>query len=332
MKLRRGFAIPTAAVLASAAVLAAAPLAAATPVPTPTATPTAAPTATGTATPTATATAPATAAPTATATGTPTAAPTATATPTPTATSSQDPTGLMVLPKITTKGFPTNVVAGAPAVEFSAEIANTSGHESLFWPYLVIGTAHNKLTAAQVKLQYQDPNTKAWKNGTPDNNGLLAQIQDLGDEPFYLAKDEKLTIQLKLAFTADTEADYAAVELAGLYFDLTRDHNEGPGFPVSPVSSFTIAAANGTGAGGGSTPVTLPDANARKQGEAGKAKPSADTVAKAKSKAASRGGANLAETGGGSNTTAIALTGGAVLAVGAGTLVFLRRRKAGASA
>ncbi|MFI6154177.1 LAETG motif-containing sortase-dependent surface protein [Kitasatospora sp. NPDC051170] len=53
----------------------------------------------------------------------------------------------------------------------------------------------------------------------------------------------------------------------------------------------------------------------------------ADAVTKAKSKADASDKA-LAQTGGGDNTTAIAATGAAVLAAGAGTLVFLRRRKA----
>lgn len=319
MKLRRGFAIPTAAVIASAAVLAAAPLAAAaegTPAPTATTGATAAPTATATATTAATPAATPTASATASATATATA--TATAKPSPTNTAPA-PTGELTLPKITVKGFPTNVVPGAPAVEFSADVANVSGHESAVFPYLIVATEHNKITNAQIKLQYQDPDTKAWKDATPDTGTDKARVLDLGTDGFYINKGETLTFQLKLAVTADTEADNAASALGAAYIE--RD-NEKVGFPASAVSPFTIGKA-GTNAGG-STPVTLPDTK-------GKAPSAKDAVSKAKSKAGSRGG-NLAETGGGSNTMPIALTGAAVVALGAGTLVFLRRRKAGAGA
>ncbi|WP_031062978.1 LAETG motif-containing sortase-dependent surface protein [Streptomyces sp. NRRL WC-3742] len=317
MKLRRGFAIPTAAVIASAAVIAAAPIASAeSPAPTATTGASAAPTATTSAS---TAASPAaTPSASASASASTSATATATATTKPTTSTSPAPTGELTLPKITVKGFPTTVVPGAPAVEFSAEVANVSGHESAVFPYLIVATEHNKITNAQIKLQYQDPDTKAWKDATPDTGTDKARVLDLGDEGFYLNKDEKLTFQLKLAVTADTEADAAASALGAAYIE---KGNEKVGFPASAVTPFTIGKA-GTNAGGG-TPVTVPDAKGKK--------PSGDAVAKAKSKAGARAG-NLAETGGGSNTTAIALTGAAVVALGAGTLVFLRRRKAGASA
>ncbi|MFJ9693545.1 LAETG motif-containing sortase-dependent surface protein [Kitasatospora sp. NPDC101183] len=326
MKLRRGFAIPTAAVIASAAVLAAAPIAAAAPTETPSAAATAGATASAaaaTATASPSANASASASPAATATASPSAS--ASVTPTDKPTDSTE----VVLPKLTLTGFPAKIVAGAPAVEFSAEVANTSGKESAILPYLVIGTAHNKLTDSQVKLQFLDPDTKTWKNATPETNtGFEARVLDLGDEPFFMSKDEKLTIQLKLSFTADAQGDEAAAELAGFYYERRGETAVGPGFPVSNIAQFQLVAAGGSGSSnnGGSTPVTLPDS--KKTGK-GKAKP--DAVSKAKSKAGSRAG-NLAETGGGSNTTAIALTGAGVVALGAGTLVFLRRRKAGASA
>ncbi|MFI6153431.1 LAETG motif-containing sortase-dependent surface protein [Kitasatospora sp. NPDC051170] len=313
MKLRRGFAIPTAAVIASAAVIAAAPIASAeSPAPTATTSASTAPTATSSASTAATPAATPSTSASASATAT------ATATAKPSTSTSPAPVGDLTLPKITVKGFPTSVVPGAPAVEFSAEVANVSGHESAVFPYLIVATEHNKITNAQIKLQYQDPDTKAWKDATPDTGTDKARVLDLGDEGFYINKGETLTFQLKLAVTADTEADNAASALGAAYIEKGNDK---VGFPVSAVTPFAIGKA-GTNAGGG-TPVTVPDAKGKK--------PSGDAVAKAKSKAGARAG-NLAETGGGSNTTAIALTGGAVVALGAGTLVFLRRRKAGAGA
>lgn len=68
-------------------------------------------------------------------------------------------------------------------------------------------------------------------------------------------------------------------------------------------------------------PVTVPNVNLPKVTPA--------VVSKAKTVTGKGSGKDLAATGGGDNTTAIAAAGGAVLAAGVGTLVVLRRRKAG---
>ncbi|MFI6445522.1 LPXTG cell wall anchor domain-containing protein [Kitasatospora sp. NPDC050543] len=99
-----------------------------------------------------------------------------------------------------------------------------------------------------------------------------------------------------------------------------------PTTPAAPAPVTSGTAAPATGQGGGAVP-----AAALTSAELGRPKASAATVAKAKAKAATRpsGGANLATTGGGDDSTGLAIAGAAVLAAGVGTLVVLRRRKGG---
>ncbi|KJS55165.1 hypothetical protein VM98_14740 [Streptomyces rubellomurinus subsp. indigoferus] len=114
--------------------------------------------------------------------------------------------------------------------------------------------------------------------------------------------------------------------------------------PTQTPTQTPTATATPTTSATPTTPATTPAPVTSTSGDAGgpidfpvetpvitPPKLPADAVAKAKTKADNRDKA-LAQTGGGDHTTAIAATGAAVLVAGAGTLVVLRRRKAGQQA
>ncbi|MBV6700626.1 LPXTG cell wall anchor domain-containing protein [Kitasatospora aureofaciens] len=148
---------------------------------------------------------------------------------------------------------------------------------------------------------------------------LTGKERVLPMQDFKLAKGEKFTVQLRIAATAKAPAGkYGGNYDAGSdAFD--NDRTPTPANHISTACTqyygtyageFQVAEA---GAGTATTPATTAAATAP---AAASASPSA--------------GPHLAETGASSNTLPIALGGAAVLAAGAGTLLVLRRRKAGA--
>ncbi|MGA5820415.1 LPXTG cell wall anchor domain-containing protein [Kitasatospora sp. NPDC094028] len=345
MKLRRGLAIPAVATLVSAAVIAAAPVA----------------TAAGAVTTTRT-----------------------------------DTKG--DVPIVAIKNVPSQIVAGGPAAAFTVEYNNTSGHDVVFLPYLAIGADHYQLNADHEKIQYQDVDSKVWRDGTLVSDpkeplaftllGSMANRTEAADDAYlYVSAGESLSIQVRLSLTGEATLDSASVMFVTTSFDPAQQeplpvaNNTAPthftivasggGTPkpstsptpaspsptATPTATTTATASASATASAGASPTGGATSTPTKPAPATSAptavpsptggavppvkldpavtkakKPSAVAVANAKSKAASRpsGGAGLATTGGGSNTTAIALTGAGVVALGAGTLVFLRRRKTGA--
>ncbi|MET8630234.1 LAETG motif-containing sortase-dependent surface protein [Kitasatospora sp. NPDC004669] len=133
-----------------------------------------------------------------------------------------------------------------------------------------------------------------------------------------MAKGEKLTVQFRIAATAKAPVGKYGGNYDGASETFDNDKVPTPAnnkpnactqFLGEYPSEFQVAEAGGT-----STPAAT----------------TAPAAAAPSASASPSAGPHLAETGASSNTLPIALGGVAMLAAGAGTLLFLRRRKAGA--
>ncbi|MEV7024144.1 LAETG motif-containing sortase-dependent surface protein [Kitasatospora sp. NPDC093558] len=274
--------------------------------------------------------------PTPTTPGTPTAT-TAPGTPTPTGAPTAKPSGLPVpaptnndchggvyqspLLKVTATGlYGTTLVKGGPAAEMTLTWENASGvdlpvvHHAL---YLTDEMQERPVDWSPEFFTIQLKTADGWKQ-LNDKDRVL-QMQD-----FKLAKGEKFTVQLRIAVNAKAPAgkyggNYEAGSDAFDNDKVPTPANDKPNactqFLADHVGNFQVAEP-GSGA-------TTPAATT--------ASPSAPAAVSASPSASASAGPHLAETGASSNTLPIALGGAAVLAAGAGTLFFLRRRKAGAN-
>ncbi|MEV0534363.1 LPXTG cell wall anchor domain-containing protein [Kitasatospora sp. NPDC050463] len=276
--------------------------------PSPTATSTPSAPSTSTATPTTpttpAASAPATATPSATAT--PTNRPTV---PVPTPTASDRchggvyPSNLL---KTTGTGlFGTTLVKGGPAAEVSVVFENKSGVDL---PVIRHGL--------YVTDEFDIPVGPNWSPEFFDvqvNTGSGWKAFKLTDRNFSfdaikLAKGEKFTVQLRIAATAKAPAGKYGSTIGG-----GSDAFDNDKIPT-PANNKPNACTQFIDYYEGDFQVA----------EAGAA-----TTAKAAPSTSPAAGPHLAETGSSSNTLPIALGGAVVLAAGAGTLLVLRRRKAG---
>ncbi|MFJ2190721.1 LAETG motif-containing sortase-dependent surface protein [Kitasatospora sp. NPDC087861] len=283
----------------------------------------------------ATATTPGTPAPTGTATAKPT-------TPAPTGTATTKPTTLPTPPVPTPTGGPCRgylhvdikatgtglakavLVKGGPAQDATVTFENTSPVDlkkvdTYFFFTDIVETEPvtnpviwgKEAFNIQVKLPGGDWKTPASSTVTGDMSYLKV---DLGE--YQIAKGGKLTLQVRLAATdkalsaryfaqlSATSETFEAKDVPGTPAD-GRCLSYGADYRVDDHFTVTDARAATTPA---TTPAAVP----------------------APASASPSAGPHLAETGADSSTLPIALGGAAVLAAGAGTLVVLRRRKAGA--
>lgn len=277
------------------------------------------PTATETSTSTATPATPGTPAPTAP-TGAPTTKPTGLPNPTPTNSDRCNggvyQSGLL---KVTGTGlYGTTLVKGGPAAEVSLTWENNSGvdlpvvHNSL---YLTDEMQERPVDWSPEFFTVQLKTAGGWKQLT-DKDRVL-QMQD-----FKLAKGEKFTVQLRIAANAKAPAgkyggNYEAGSDAFDNDKVPTPANTKPNactqFLADFEGNFQVAEAGAATAPASAAPAATTPATAAS------ASPSAPAAA----------GPHLAETGASSTTLPIAVGGAAVLVAGAGTLFFLRRRKAG---
>ncbi|MFJ3788017.1 LAETG motif-containing sortase-dependent surface protein [Kitasatospora sp. NPDC090091] len=207
----------------------------------------------------------------------------------------------------------TTLVKGGPAQELSVTFENTSPVDLQKFNAFLFATDIQEEGAGVPSASIKEAFTIEaklpggdWK--AVEQSNPVYMLVNLGD--FKIAKGAKLTLQVRLKATGKARsADYFA-ELRGTsetipsknvpgstltngcheYFG---DHRVDELFKVADTAPSTTAKASGSAS-------TSPAA-----------------------------GPHLAETGSSSNTLPIAVGGAAVLAAGAGTLVVLRRRKAG---
>ncbi|MER7751553.1 LAETG motif-containing sortase-dependent surface protein [Kitasatospora sp. NPDC097643] len=279
--------------------------------PTPTATATATATTTATATPSATATAPTERPP----------HPTPTFTPLPTATPPapgrcSDGVYQSSLLKVTASGlYGTTLVKGGPAAEITVALENNSGidlpalHDSVY-----VTEMENPTGAAwnPENFSIQVNSGSGWK--TVQGKERVIVLDDL-----KLAKGEKTTLHVRIAATAKAPAGKYHGNIVDIGSDVF-DNDKVPTPANTKAHGCTQFYGNYEGEfqvaeAGAATTASTPATTAGAVTPAASASPSA--------------GPHLAETGASSNTLPIALGGAAVLAAGAGTLLVLRRRKAG---
>ncbi|MGW2249572.1 LAETG motif-containing sortase-dependent surface protein [Kitasatospora sp. NPDC001660] len=273
------------------------------------------PTPTGSATTTA---APGTPAPTATATGAPTARPTVLPNPTPTG-DNRCHGGVYqssLLKETGTGLYGTTLVKGGPATEVTLTFENNSGvdlpavHNALYVTDEFGGPAPVKWDADFFDVQVNTGS--GWKPERLDYRGF--RMPD-----FKLAKGEKLTVRIRIAATAKAPAGKY-----GANYDAGSDAFDNDKVPT-PANTKPNACTQFYGTYEG----TFQVADAGTATATAPATTTAATTAPAAASASPSAGPHLAETGASSNTLPIAVGGAAVLVAGAGTLFFLRRRKAG---
>lgn len=262
------------------------------------------PTPTGTSTTTAPAASPTSAPTTASPTAAPSTRPTGVPAPTPTS-SDRCHGGVYQSSLLKTTGtglYNTTLIKGGPATDLTVTFENNSGidlstvHNSLYFVDEFGGERPVAWSPDFFDIQMKTPS--GWKQLTDKDHVLPL-------EPFKLAKGEKLTVQFRIAATAKAPAGKYGGNYDGGSEAFDNDKVPTPAnnkpnsctqFYGEYYGEFQVAEPGGT---------TTPAASAS---------PSA--------------GPHLAETGTSSSTLPIALGGAAVLAAGAGTLLFLRRRKA----
>ncbi|WP_147409139.1 LAETG motif-containing sortase-dependent surface protein [Kitasatospora xanthocidica] len=213
--------------------------------------------------------------------------------------------------KVTGTGlYGTTLVKGGQAAEMTMTWENKSGvdlpvvHNSL---YVTDEFGDRPVQWSTEFFDVQLDTGSGWKPAKLDDRALLAP-------EFKLAKGEKITYKVRIAATAK-----APVGHYGANYEAGSDAFDNDKVPT-PANNKPQACTQflddylgefNVGEAGATTATNAP----------------ATTAPGATASPSPSGGPHLAETGSSSNTLPIALGGAAVLAVGAGTLVALRRRK-----
>ncbi|MEU9120321.1 LAETG motif-containing sortase-dependent surface protein [Streptomyces sp. NPDC048506] len=238
---------------------------------------------------------------------TPTAKPTAKPTDDPTCAKQSDEAAIST----ELRGLPSKVVAGSGWKNFTFRATNTSDKamKSVDAYVALAGVSNGDFddVSKLLTVQWYDEDTRAWESIT-DEDGYFASVDDLKPGEYADAK-------LRLKVDAKTPGSYGFAFTVGAY------HNQDDvcGFSDVAEYDFDILVA-------GSKPGSVPPA---------KSKPGK----KAPNKPAPQGDlkeipatGKLAETGSSSALPTIALVGGVAMAVGAGAIVVVRRRKTSGAA
>ncbi|MFJ2715471.1 LAETG motif-containing sortase-dependent surface protein [Streptomyces sp. NPDC087437] len=211
-------------------------------------------------------------------------------------------------------GLPSKVVAGSGFHNFKLNVTN-SGNSSYKRVDMgvfagLIGEKAFTDETGHLTLQFQDPVTGTWENISLNEDDLAYGYVGFTD----VKPKESFSIDLRLSVDKKAPAGMGFAISIGMYAD---DKGNCVGASPDDVYLFDILAA-GTNAG--------KPADAKPQGgrKPLPAKPAGDKQIVPQG--------HLAETGSSSALPMIALAGGAAVAVGAGAVFVVRRRKAGSGA
>ncbi|MFJ9694677.1 LPXTG cell wall anchor domain-containing protein [Kitasatospora sp. NPDC101183] len=252
------------------------------------------------------------------------------------------------LPDVKVEGVPDSFTAGGEAKPFKAVYTNRTGKDLRIVPAIVF-QGEGVLRPEAVKLEFQTQ-TGQWLPGTPAPDGDIPGTQlgvDLSTgnkdtDVIALPNGETRTVNLRLAFTKDAPVAAESVFANGYSLPGPGEREAGTS---SPKAAFKITA------GGGSTPTTpttpattapstppatdptqAPVVSAAQTGSGGTTGGTGGTSASGTSasgtSATGTTGTTLASTGGDSSSAPMAITGATAIALGAGTLVLARRRRA----
>ncbi|MFC9241134.1 LAETG motif-containing sortase-dependent surface protein [Streptomyces decoyicus] len=216
--------------------------------------------------------------------------------------------------KVTVAGLPSKLVAGGGWKGFSVHLANTTDHtlDEVYPVIYAVPTGNIEHPKSQLDLEYQNPDTGRWTSFDEWTDG-----QYFG----WFQLDAHQTAQLKLRIRADkgAKAGDGFALVAGDY----QNKDGSCGWSEEQWYDFTILPAGGKP---GEIPPAKPGKPGNKPGTQGGGKPVNTTKPKdGMDKLPVTG--NLAETGASSALPAIAIVGGVAMAVGAGALFVVRRRK-----
>jgi hypothetical protein len=247
------------------------------------------------------------------------------------------------------------LVPGGKPAEFTETITNSGDKNTVVFPDLVIGgVAGSTFKPSQQKVEYFDQQDKAWHSLTPvpgfaDAYVAAYQFAPTADDNWlFVDAGEQVEIQLRVTAGADTPAPGVAfVHADADGYTLDGQDNPVAQFTSSNDGFLDIRSAAATGGGASASASVAPSAAstahpslpsgatgaiAAQNGKVKKPAPAAVAAAKSndhsvKGSAGHGAHGNLAYTGGGSDSTPIALTGAGVLAAGVLTVVAVRRRK-----
>ncbi|MET8814397.1 LAETG motif-containing sortase-dependent surface protein [Streptomyces sp. NPDC004549] len=210
-------------------------------------------------------------------------------------------------------GLPSKIVAGSGYHNFKLNVSNTGGHAYKRVDLGVFAASVDEddffSDTNHLTLQYKDPSTGTWTNISLDENDEGAGYLGYTD----VKAKESFSVDLRVAVDAKAPAGYGFAISIGMYAD---DKGNCVYSSDDSYYEFDILKA-------GTAPGKPGDAKPQGGHKPLPAKPSGNT------EIAPQG--HLAETGASSVLPAIALSGGAAVALGAGAVFVVRRRKAAGS-
>ncbi|MGK5451004.1 LPXTG cell wall anchor domain-containing protein, partial [Streptomyces radiopugnans] len=208
-------------------------------------------------------------------------------------------------------GLPSKVVAGSGFHAFQLTVTNTSDTDYRRVDFGVftaqIDEENWNVTTGHLTLQYQDPATGAWKNISLDEND-----EGVGYVGYSVVKAHtSYSVNLRLSVDAAAPAGLGFAVTIGMYA------NDAGACVYAGDDSYYEFEILKAGAKPGEVPGAKPQGGAKKPVPS--IKPVGDTEIKMKG--------TLAQTGSSSALPTIALIGGVTMAVGAGAVFAVRRRK-----
>ncbi|WP_338018076.1 LAETG motif-containing sortase-dependent surface protein [Streptomyces taklimakanensis] len=208
-------------------------------------------------------------------------------------------------------GLPSKVVAGSGFHTFKLNVANNSDTDYRRVDFGVftaqIDEASWEVTTGHLTLQYRDPATGAWRNISLDENDEGAGYVGYSDVKAHTS----YSVDLRLSVDASAPVGLGFAVSVGLY---ANDAGECVYAGDDSYYEFEVLKA---GAEPGEVPGAKPQGGAKKPVPS--VKPVGDTEIDLQG--------SLAETGSSSALPTIALIGGVTMAVGAGAIFLVRRRR-----
>lgn len=221
--------------------------------------------------------------------------------------------------QVAVHGLPRRLAAGGAWSPFSMTLANTTDKPlAEVQPYLLVSSAEDvDRPYWELETEYRDAKTGRWKtfhDAEPEDVfGFLA-----------VGPRSTITLQLRTRVVKNAKPGAGYALAAGDY----RNRDGSCGSAKEAWSDFTILPA---GTKPTQPPTTKPSESAKPGGTAETGQSAASGGGTGGSDSAGglspQGGAHLAATGSSSALPAIALIGGAAMAVGAGAVIGVRRRR-----
>ncbi|MFF0385289.1 LAETG motif-containing sortase-dependent surface protein [Streptomyces sp. NPDC004286] len=214
----------------------------------------------------------------------------------------------------TLTGLPSKIVAGSGYHAFKLNVKNSGSHS---YKRVDLGVFAAAISADDddfsdpsnhLTLQYQDPSTGKWNDISVDLDDDAAGYLGYTD----VKAKESFSIDLRLAVDKKAPAGFGFAVSTGMYLD---DKGNCVAAPDESFYQFDVLAA-GTSAG------PVDDSTPKPQGGR---KPLPTTKPAGNTEIVPQG--HLAETGSSSALPAIALAGGAAVALGLGAMFVVRRRR-----